>query len=312
MNPYNLKEEYMSKHQKGLLLAMAGPVFWGLNSIAVKILLELGINSAWFATFRLITAGVLILIFAYFTEGSAIFRPFHHRQSLIQLLVFSIVGMFSIQYAYIMAIHFGNAATATVLQFTNPIMIVIFLALVNRRWPRHQDVISIFMAVIGTFLLATHGRIGELAMSNLALAWGLITAVATVFYTLLPQKLIDEFGSVSVSGWAMFIAGIFANFIHPVWQNVPTFTPQISSLLIFSIVLGTAFAYMIFIQSLAWISPTTASTLGAIEPLIATILTVAFFHVDFGWIDFLGALLIISTVFIQALKPKDQLENKFK
>lgn len=300
----------MSNQTKGLIFAIAGPVFWGLNSIAVKVLLELGINSQWFATFRLLTAGALILIFAGLRSPKQFLAPFKTPRSLIQLLIFSIVGMFSIQYAYVMAIHFGNAATATVLQFTNPIMIVILLALIKRRFPRQQDVISIILAVIGTFLLATHGQIGNLAMSKLALLWGLIAAVATVFYTLLPQELIDNFGAVSISGWAMLIAGIFSNFLHPVWQNVPQFTPKIISLLAFSIILGTAFAYLIFIQSLTLITPTTASTLGAVEPLIATILSVTLFHINFGWIDLIGAILIISTVFLQAFQPKER-RSKF-
>lgn len=301
----------MSNQTKGLIFAIAGPVFWGLNSIAVKLLLELGLNSQWFATFRLLAAGILILIFAGIRNPKQILAPFKTPRSLIQLLIFSIVGMFSIQYAYVMAIHFGNAATATVLQFTNPIMIVIFLAVVHRRFPRQQDVLSIILAVIGTFLLATHGQVGNLAMSKLALLWGLIAAVATVFYTLLPQELIDTFGAVSISGWAMLIAGVFANFIHPVWQNGPTLTPKISLLLAFSIILGTAFAYLIFIHSLTLISPTTASTVGAVEPLIATILSVTLFQINFGWIDFIGVILIISTVFLQAFQPKEK-RTKFE
>ncbi|MDR3241286.1 MAG: DMT family transporter [Lactobacillaceae bacterium] len=294
----------MSNRTKGLLLAITGPAFWGLNSIAVDLLFKYNVDSQWFATFRLITAGIIILGIAFAQNGKAIFTPFKSIKEIGRLLIFSLLGMFFVQYTYIMAIHAGNAATATVLQFTNPIMIVIVLAVMKWRLPRRQDVIAIILAVAGTFLIATHGQIGALAMSKLALFWGLMAAVGAVFYTLLPGKLVKKFGAITVSGWAMLIAGIAINFVNPAWKNAPTFNWPIISILSFSIIFGTAIAYLVFIQSLSYISPTVASTLGAVEPLIGTIFSVLLFHIAFGWIDALGATLIVSTVFIQTMHSK--------
>ncbi|MCM0582763.1 EamA family transporter [Weissella diestrammenae] len=291
----------MSNQSKGLLLAATGPAFWGLNSVAVDLLFKQHVDSQWFATFRLLLSGLIILGIAYIQNGTRIFAPFKQFQSFCRLILFSILGMFFVQYAYIMAIHAGNAATATVLQFTNPIMIVIILAILKRQLPRRQDVIAIILAILGTLLIATHGHLTTLAMSKSALIWGLSAAVGAVFYTLLPGSLVKTFGAITISGWAMLIAGIFINFIHPVWVGVPHFNWSISLILVFSIVFGTALAYLVFIQSLTLIAPTTASTLGAVEPLIGTLLSVLLFHINFGAIDTLGAVLIISTVFIQTM-----------
>jgi drug/metabolite transporter (DMT)-like permease len=56
---------------------------------------------------------------------------------------------------------------------------------------------------------------------------------------------------------------------------------------------------LFFLQSLEFILPTTASVLGAIEPLSATILSVLFLHVSFNWVGLIGALLIVGVTFLQ-------------
>lgn len=292
----------MTNRTKGLLFAILGPLLWGINSVVVDMLFAQGVDAHWFATFRMLLAGLVLLVWAYTKQGHQIFAPFKHWRDTGHLIVFSFLGMLFVQYTYIMAIEAGNAATATVLQFTNPIMIAIVLAIRHWQLPARQDVVAITFAVIGTLLIATHGQVGTLAMSTPALIWGLLAGVGAVFYTLLPQQLISKFGAVTVSAWAMTISGLGINLVSPVWQATPQWCLSIVGLLAFSILIGTAFAYVVFIQSLAWIKPTVASTLGALEPLMGTVLSILVFQITFGVADLIGSLLIVSTVFIQAMR----------
>lgn len=52
------------------------------------------------------------------------------------------------QLTYFLAVSYGNAATATVLQFLGPLFIIIYLALASRQWPRRVDVVSIVVALV--------------------------------------------------------------------------------------------------------------------------------------------------------------------
>lgn len=67
----------------------------------------------------------------------------------------------------------------------------------------------------------------------------------------------------------------------------------------FVVIFGTMLAYLFFLQSLEYILPTTASVLGAIEPLAATILSVLFLHVHFNWVGLLGAIMIVGVTILQ-------------
>ena len=46
-------------------------------------------------------------------------------------------------------------ASGTVIQFLAPVFIIIYSSLRSKMWPRRIDAISIVVAVVGTFILAT-------------------------------------------------------------------------------------------------------------------------------------------------------------
>src|SRR5690606_8973394 len=130
------------------------------------------------------------------------------RKDSIKLLIFSITGIVAIQYTYFAAINHSNAATATVLQYVGPIIIAVYLAVKHRRPPKPNELVAIFLAVAGTFLLVTHGDIDSLAISPIALFWGLSSAVALAVYTLQTLPLLAKYKATSVIGWGMLCGGL--------------------------------------------------------------------------------------------------------
>ncbi|MDR4288253.1 permease, partial [Bacillus thuringiensis] len=68
--------------------------------------------------------------------------------------------------------------------------------------PRRIDLISIFVAVGGTFILATGGRFDQLALSPMACLWGLIAAISEAINTVMPGSLFKKYGTIPVVGTA--------------------------------------------------------------------------------------------------------------
>ena len=115
--------------------------------------------------------------------------------------------MMPVQYTYMAAIGASNTATATVLQFTSPAMVAAWLAATRRKRPEARDVAAVALAMLGTFFLAAHGRLGALSISAAALFWGLASAVAAAFNSLQPRSL-RRHGAAVVAGWGMVIGGL--------------------------------------------------------------------------------------------------------
>ena len=198
-----------SGHGKGVALAVAGSVLWGASGIAGQFLLqERGVTPEWLSAARMIGAGILLLGLDGFRSRD-IFSIWRSKHEALMLLLFGVLGMVGVQYTYFAAIALSNAATATILQYTMPILVILWTAFAERTRPSGRVLAALVLAVGGTALLVTRGEWGTLAISPEALFWGLLSAAGAAFYTVQPKGLIRRWRSSLVVGWGMLIGGLF-------------------------------------------------------------------------------------------------------
>lgn len=285
---------------KGISLAIIGPLLWGISgSCAQYLFTHYAVNFYWLISMRMFISGSLLVIYGFVLDRHAVMTPIRNPRALARLLLFSIVGMFGSQFTYFMAIKAGSAATATILQFLSPVFIIIYLTVATTTLPRRIDVITILIAIFGTVLLVTHGHFISLAIPASGVFWGICAGVAATIYTLMPGKLLNEYGSIPIVGWAMLFGGVLSIIGFQTWDDFPRFDLQLYLMVGFVVIFGTMCAYLFYLQSLKYIEPTVTSIFSSFEPLSAAIIAVLFLHAIFGAPEIIGTLLILSTVLIQ-------------
>ncbi|SOD18996.1 DMT family transporter [Pedobacter xixiisoli] len=295
----------MSKQMKGFVLAIIGATLWGVSGTFGQFLFQQrGVNVEWLITVRMLISGSLLLLFSSARDFKNTVSILNNRRDFIQLIIFGITGMVAVQYTYFAAIKHSNAATATILQFAGPVLISLYLALKNRRWPRSLEVLSIGLAVFGTFLLVTHGDVGTLSISKTAFMMGIASAVALAIYTLQPVNLLKRYDSGVIVGWGMLIGGIAFSFIKAPWQVEGVWDSYSFISAAFIIIFGTLIAFYTYLTSVKLIGGQKSSLLASAEPLSAALLSVIWLKVPFHTMDWIGGLCIISTVFILSRTEK--------
>ena len=289
----------MSKQMKGFVLAIVGATLWGVSGTFGQFLFQQrGVNVEWLISVRMLISGSLLLLFSASRDLKGTFAILNSKKDFLQLVVFGITGMVAVQYTYFAAIKHSNAATATILQFAGPVLIAIYLALKNRRWPRSLEVLSIGLAVFGTFLLVTHGDLSRLSISKTAFIMGIASALALAIYTLQPVKLLKKYDSGIIVGWGMLIGGIAFSFIKAPWHAEGIWDNYSFISAAFIIIFGTLIAFYTYLTAVKLIGGQKSSLLASAEPLSAALLSVIWLKVPFHTVDWIGGLCIISTVFI--------------
>ncbi len=285
----------------GVFYAVLGTVFWGFSGAAVQYAFgSLNVQPLWLVGVRLLGAGLLLLGWFAVSDWRHFFDVWRRPRHAVQLVVFALLGMIPSQLTYFLSIHYGNAATATVLQFTGPLFIVLYFALAKRQWPRRVDGIAIILAVVGTVLVVTKGHLTGLALAPLAVFWGLLAGVSQASYTLLPRELLATFDARLVVGWAMLVGSVpFMPLL--VQTGLPHFSLGGIATILFIVVVGTMFAYLLYLKSLKYISATATGMLSACEPLTATVMTVLLLGTQVSFVEGIGGCLILATVFLQAM-----------
>ncbi len=285
--------------KKGCIMTLFGGILWGLSGTCGQYLMQVkGLTADWLIPIRLVLAGVLLLSVCLIKDGKKIFDIFKDRKDGLDIIIFGIFGMSMCQYTYFTAISYSNAGTATVLEYIGPVIVMLYVSFRTGKAPEKIEIFAVVLAVLGTVLLATHGNLKSLAISHKALFWGLTSAITLAIYTVQPGRLLNKFGSMLVTGWGMMIGGIMLCLFFRPWTMTVSVDGVVIGGMAFIVLVGTIIAFVCYLEGVRWVGPKKGSLFAAVEPVSATVFSVLLLHVSFGFMDLLGFVCIISTIFL--------------
>lgn len=292
----------MKKSFKGTVLVVLAAIAWGISGVSGQFLMKQGISVYLLTSLRLLISGLLLIGVVIWQQPQQIKAILEDKKMLVGIFGFSICGLLLNQFSYLQAIHYTNAGTATVLQYMAPVLVLTIICFKNRSLPTIGELAAILLAILGTFIIATHGQLGNLALTPAGLFWGLFSAVTYTLYMFLPIKLIQEWGSLLVIGLGMLLGGLVFSLVSQSWQYNSHF--QANNLLAYVglIIVGSVFAYTSFLKGVSLIGAVKGSLLASIEPVAAVFFSVTLMKEIFYLIDFLGMLLIILAVLIISVR----------
>ena len=130
----------MKKEVRGVIFTLAGGCLWGLSgSCGQYLFTNYQVNSSWLTVVRMLVAGVSLVLFALLRQRDKAIGIWKVKGDAVQQVVFALGGLMFCQYAYLTAISYSNAATATVLQYLGPVLIMLLVCAVHRRLPNLRE-----------------------------------------------------------------------------------------------------------------------------------------------------------------------------
>ncbi len=291
----------------GIILTLLGATLWGVSGTSVQFIGNFrNMNLEWLLTMRLITAGLLTVLYGWIRQGNAIFNVFRNWRDTLGLVIFGVFGMALCQYTYFRSIVIAGAGIATVLQYLAPSMIIIYLLVRYGKRPSTGEIISVILALAGTIcLMGNNGFSFEIFRSDV-LFWGLLSAVGVAVYSVSPVRLVATYGTIPIVGFGMLLSGLVAAvlFHQPyscatwdVWTVVGCFNV---------VFLGTIVSFNAYLEGVKRIGAVSGSILSSIEPISAAFFGWALLGNQFNWVGILGMAMIIATVIIIALEKRGQ------
>lgn len=307
MAPRDKEEQNINRNSQqmwlGMGLALLGAVLWGLSGTCVQFLEnQRQVSMEWLVTVRLLVAGLINVAWVLARHHfSALTKIFFDPQDLRKFVIFSLFGLSLCQYTYFRAIAVAGVGLATVIQYTAPVLIIIYLFLRYRKKPSLPEGLSVVLAFTGTACIVFQGQFSLDALNGPVLFWGLLSASAICVYTLQPVELLVKYGTGPIVGLGMVLGGLVAKFV---WWDAPSnlvWDIWTWAALFGIIILGTVVSFNAFMEGIRRIGAVKGVVLSSLEPISAAV---------FGWAllgnaltswDLLGFVLIITTVLILGL-----------
>ena len=291
----------------GIILTLLGATLWGVSGTSVQFVGNFrNMNLEWLLTMRLITAGLLTVLYGWIRQGNAVFNVFRNWRDTLGLVIFGVFGMALCQYTYFRSIVIAGAGIATVLQYLAPSMIIIYLLMRYGKRPSTGEIISVILALVGTICLMGNNGFSFESFRSDVLFWGLLSAVGVAVYSVSPVRLLATYGTIPIVGFGMLLSGLVAAalFQQPhsyatwdVWTVVGCFNV---------VFLGTIVSFNAYLEGVKRIGAVPGSILSSIEPISAAFFGWALLGNQFNWVGILGMAMIIATVIIISLEKRGQ------
>jgi len=305
----------MNKYQKnifkGTIYSLLSGLIWGICGILGEYFFShYQVSSGWITSMRLLVAGSFVIVLSSLKLRSQLFEIWRNRNNYLPFLAYAILGIFSVQYFFYLCVEYSNATTATILQFISPVFILFYNRIIYKKKASKSAIFYVLVTMVGVFLMATKGDLSKLSITPLALLTGLLSALGVMFNVILPQRFAKKYGFVPTVGWGMIIAGIFSNFLYPVYK-ISFQVDAISICICLTIAfLGTAFAFFLSMKAVSLVSPLVVSVVSASEPLSSAILSVLFLGLVLdGYLLLAMILIIIPMIFLSIEESKNKMKE---
>ena len=220
---------------RGVVCALAGATLWGFSGACIQFLAEsYEVSSAFISAVRAGVAALLFAVFVFVTRREALLSLLGSPAARPTLVLFG-VGLYLSQITYAVSVALTNAGTATVLQATCTVFVMLITCVRARRLPRVADFVGLMCAMAAATLIATQGDWGVIVLPVAGLAWGIANALSETLYIMAPQRLYGRWDRPTIIACGMVIGGVAAVLVWLIGEAVV-------SLLAPSVGLGPAFA----------------------------------------------------------------------
>lgn len=282
----------------GFSLTLLGALLWAIGGACGQRVFEVfSVSSNWLVPIRLLMSSAILLLISFLRHDAvSVMKVWKSRRDTKDLILFSLLGAGASQYTYYTCIQHSNAAFATVISYMFPVLILLYGMLHTKRLPKLYELVSVVLVTAGAFVCTTHLEFGALSVSSTALLFGLLAAAASAYNTIKPQRLLRTYPLLAIMGFSMGISGIALLLLCRPWRFHVAASAELVLLMAAIIIGGTIFAFCFFQAGVRIVGSLAGGILAALEPVGAVLISVFFLNVAFTVEDFIGFLLILSTI----------------
>lgn len=294
----------MSLQTKGVILAIISAICYGMNPLGALFLYEEGLNVNSVIFYRFIFASILLAIFMIIKKDSFYLK---FKEIILLALLGLLFGISAI--SLFNSFLYMDAGLASTVLFIYPIFVAIIMALFFKEKNSIITILSIVFAFIGVVLLYESDGAN---VSNFGIFLVIVSSLCYAIYIVIINQYL-KMSALKVTFYSMLFCTITI-LIHSFFDSSLNIMPLVNFNMwfytIFLALVPTIISLLFLIKAIQLIGSTSASILGALEPLTAVLIGVYVFNEKITFWLVIGILFILFGVILIVLK--DYIDKLFK
>ena len=298
MSPHHARYEKKKKRIRlnGIFYAILSSASFGFSPLFSLGLIAVGLTNFDILSYRWGIAGIVLMIYAFCKKKTLLPNSWDEVWKIILLSALRSITSVTLLIGYA-NISSGIAST---INFMYPVIVAICMMFFFGEHKSIIDIGAIVVSIFGVYLLASGDSLvvpgGD---TTLGLVCSLISAVSFAAYYILMKRLrADKIEVVKFTTWVMLLSAVYFIICALVFEGSLSMIPDGKSwLYVLGLALwSTMVSNFTGVKAIRRIGPTLTSILGALQPVTAVVLGVAFLNEHLYFRSMIGITLILIAV----------------
>ena len=312
MTPHLLTYEKKKRRIRlnGIFYAVLSSASFGFSPLFSLYLITAGLTNSDILSYRWGFAGIVLMIYAFCKKKTLLPNSFDEAWKIILLSALRAITSVTLLIGYA-NISSGIAST---INFMYPVIVALCMMFIFGEHKSLVDIGAIAVAIFGVYLLASgDSLVVEGGNTTLGLTCSIISAFSFAAYYILMKRLrADKIEVVKFTTWVMLLSALYFIIYAVAFEGSLTMIPDGKSwLMVLGLALwSTMVSNFTGVKAVRRIGPTLTSILGALQPVTAVVLGVAFLNENLFPRSIIGILLILIAVTVVVMHQNKRKATK--
>ena len=288
------------KSLKGYFFIIGATTFWGISATIAKFLFIQHVDTLILVQMRItISCVLLVTYFLIFKRHLLIVKI----KDLYKFALLGILGIAGSNFTYYFTIATTNVATAILLQYLAPLLVLLYAVISREEKVTSTKVIAGTVSLAGCYLAVAGKDFSIITINHLGLLTGLASAFCWSFTNIWLKRLLKQYNVWTCLVYAFISGVLFWIIINPPSEIIDAnYSLETWEMFFGFAVISILIPHSLYFSGMRYLTASRGIITATFEPIVA--IASAFFIVNevLTPIQIVGAILVITAIAILQMK----------
>jgi drug/metabolite transporter (DMT)-like permease len=284
------------KHLKGYIAISLAAIMWGVAASVAKSFFNKAYEPLILVQMRVTLSFAVMFLFSLATNRSLlVFR----LKDIPHFLVVGILGVAGSNYFYYAAIKESNVSTSILVQYTAPIMVMMYAVLFQKERLTAAKLTALVLS-IGGIVLAIGAYNPEIIQgTQKGIIFALLAAVSFSIFNISGKSLTEKYSIWTGLIYLLGSATLFWSFINTPLDIIRAdYTMEDWKVFGIIALISILIPYSLYYYGLKHIQSSKAIIISTLEPVVAIVTEWLFLNGRMGTVQIIGAVCVIAAILL--------------